>query len=112
MPAENFGRHLQCWRDGGHKECKKDAKFNEMEGDMYNLQPSIGEVNDDRYNFRYSQFTNEFTQYGQCKTTIDFKDRKFRPRKEIRGVIARTYFYMSDKYNINLSKSELKLMQA
>lgn len=110
MPAENFGRHLQCWRNGGRKECKKDSKFNEMEGDLHNLQPSIGEVNGDRSNYRYSQFTNAFTQYGQCKSAVDFKNRKFQPREEIRGVIARTYFYMSDKYKINLSGSERKLM--
>ncbi|MCX8649713.1 endonuclease [Gilliamella sp. B2776] len=112
MPAENFGRHLQCWRDGGRSKCKKDPNFNEMEGDLHNLQPSIGEVNGDRSNYRYSQFTKEFTQYGKCKSAVDFKDRKFQPRDEIRGTIARTYFYMSDKYNINLSSSEYKLMQA
>lgn len=110
MPAEKFGRHLQCWRNGGRKECKKDVTFNLMEGDMHNLQPSIGEVNGDRSNYRYSQFTKEFNQYGQCKVAVDFRDCKFQPRDEIRGVIARTYFYMSDKYNINLSDSERNLM--
>jgi endonuclease I len=110
MPAENFGRHLQCWRDGGRKACKKDAIFNQMEGDLHNLQPAIGEVNGDRSNYRYSQFTNTFNQYGQCKTAVDFKARKFQPREEIRGVIARTYLYMSNKYKINLSNSERQLM--
>ena len=112
MPAENFGRHLQCWRNGGRKECKKDVTFNAMEGDLHNLQPAIGEVNGDRSNYRYSQFTKEFTQYGQCQSAVDFKNRKFQPRDEIRGMIARTYFYMRDTYNINLSDSENKLMTA
>ncbi|NUF49858.1 endonuclease [Gilliamella sp. ESL0250] len=110
MPAENFGRHLQCWRDGGRKACKKDVTFNLMEGDIHNLQPAIGEVNGDRSNYRYSQFTKEFNQYGKCQSAVDFKGRKFQPRDEIRGTIARTYFYMSNKYNINLSDSEYKLM--
>lgn len=74
-----------------------------MESDQHNLQPAIGEVNDDRSNYRYSQFTEEFTQYGQCKAAIDFNDRKFQSREEFYGVITRTYFYMSYKYNINLS---------
>lgn len=39
-------------------------------------------------------------------------DRKFQPIKETRGVIARTYFYMMNKYKINLSKSEHKLMRS
>lgn len=112
MPAENFGRHLSCWQNGGRKACKKDILFNQMEGDMHNLQPSIGEINGDRSNYRYSQFTREFHQYGQCKTAVDFKQRKFQPRDEIRGIIARTYFYMSDKYQINLSKQEQQLMAA
>lgn len=112
MPAENFGRHLQCWRNGGRKACKKDVTFNQMEGDMHNLQPAIGEVNGDRSNYRYSQFTDKFNQYGQCKTAVDFKERKFQPRDEIRGIIARTYLYMSDKYKINLSNQEEKLMTA
>ncbi|MWN30856.1 endonuclease [Gilliamella sp. Pra-s60] len=112
MPAENFGRHLTCWQEGGRKACKKDATFNQIEGDMHNLQPAIGEVNGDRSNYRYSQFTKEFNQYGQCKSAVDFKARIFQPRNEIRGMIARTYLYMSDKYKINLSNQEKKLMMA
>ena len=112
MPAENFGRHLQCWQEGGRKGCKQDAIFNAMEGDLHNLQPAIGEVNGDRSNYRYSQFTKEFSQYGQCQSAVDFKARVFQPRQQIRGVIARTYFYMQNKYNINLSDSDNKLMLA
>ena len=40
MPAENFGRHLSCWKEGGRKACKKDPIFNEMEADMHNLVPA------------------------------------------------------------------------
>lgn len=112
MPAENFGRHLSCWQNGGRKACKKDTLFNRMEGDLHNLQPSIGEVNGDRSNYRYSLFTENFDQYGQCKTAVDFKLRKFQPREEIRGIIARSYFYMSKTYNINLSKQDEQLMEA
>ncbi|MCX8659876.1 endonuclease [Gilliamella sp. B2772] len=39
------------------------------------------------------------------------KIEKFQPRNEIRGVIVRTYFYISDKYNVNLSDSEHKLIE-
>jgi len=27
MPAENFGKHLTCWKDGGRKACSKDKTF-------------------------------------------------------------------------------------
>ncbi|WP_442899737.1 endonuclease [Gilliamella sp. App2-1] len=43
---------------------------------------------------------------------MDFKARIFLPRNEIRGMIARSYLYMSDKYKINLSNQEKKLMMA
>ena len=81
-----------------------------MEEDLHNLQPSIDEVNGDRSNYRYSQFTKTFNQYGQFQTAVDFKQRQFQPSKEIRGVIARTYFYMQDKCNISLSDAQSKLM--
>ena len=40
MPAENFGKHLPCWQNGGRKACEKDPLFNKMEGDMHNLVPA------------------------------------------------------------------------
>ncbi|MWP62918.1 endonuclease [Gilliamella sp. Pas-s25] len=112
MSAKNFGRHLTCWQGGRRKVCKKDATFNQIEGDMHNLQPAIGEVNGDRSNYRYSLFTKEFNQYRQFKSAMDFKAHVFQPRNENRGMIARAYLYMSDKYKINLSNQEKKLMMA
>ena len=41
MPAENFGKHLPCWQDGGRKACEKDPVFSKMEADMHNLVPAI-----------------------------------------------------------------------
>ena len=41
MPAENFGRQLSCWKEGGRKACKNDITFNEMEADMHNLVPQL-----------------------------------------------------------------------
>lgn len=112
MPAYAFGSQLQCWQEGRRKHCGKIEEFNIMEGDMHNLQPAIGEVNNDRANFGYSQFTKLFTQYGQCQVAVDFKAKQFQPREQIRGIIARTYLYMSNQYNIKLSKQERQLMAA
>ena len=61
MPAENFGRHLSCWKEGGRKACKKDPIFNEMEADMHNLVPAIGELNADRSNYKFAAL-NDFAQ--------------------------------------------------
>ena len=111
MPAHNFGKHLSCWQEGGRKACKKDKTFNEMEADMHNLVPAIGEVNGDRSNYRYGADIPKTGQYGQCKFQVDFKNKRAYPKEDIRGDIARIYFYMSDRYNVNLSKAERKMME-
>lgn len=111
MPAHNFGKHLPCWRAGGRKACKNDRTFRLMEADMHNLVPAIGEVNGDRSNYRYGADKAKVGQYGQCKMEIDFKNKRAYVKDDIRGDIARIYFYMSDTYNINLSKQERKMME-
>ena len=111
MPAENFGRHLSCWKEGGRKACKNDPIFKKMEADMHNLVPSIGEVNSDRSNFRYGADIPKVGQYGQCRFEVDFKAKRAYTKEDVRGDIARIYFYMSDKYNINLSKTERRMME-
>ena len=111
MPAENFGRHLPCWKEGGRKACAKDETFKTMESDMHNLVPAIGEVNNDRSNFRYGAKLPSIGLYGNCEFEVDFEAKRAYPRSEIRGDIARIYFYMSEKYNIKLSKQERKMME-
>lgn len=112
MPAENFGKHLPCWREGGRKACQSDPAFQKMEADMMNLVPVIGELNGDRSNYRYGANEPKIGQYGQCNFEVDFEANSAYVRPEIRGDIARIYFYMSEKYNINLSKQERQMMEA
>ena len=45
-------------------------------------------------------------QYGKCEFEVDSKNKIAYPKKEIRGDIARIYFYMSNKYNFKISKQE------
>lgn len=114
MPAHNFGRHLSCWQKGGRKACKNDKQFNAMEADPYNLVPAIGEINGDRSNFRYAEAPKNimYNQYGNCKVYTDFQAKRFYPANYSKGLIARTYLYMSKTYNIHLSNQERKLMEA
>ncbi|EAC1766415.1 endonuclease [Campylobacter coli] len=114
MPAQNFGKHLPCWKEGGRKACKNDPLFTKMEADKQNLVPAIGEINGDRSNFRYAEApTNlKYTQYGNCKVYTDFKAKRFYPANYSKGWIARSYLYMSKTYNIRLSDQERKLMEA
>lgn len=112
MPAWEFGHQRQCWRNGGRKNCSKDADYRRIESDLHNLQPAIGEVNGDRNNFQYSQWNGGEQQYGQCSMKIDFKQKRAEPPERARGAIARTYFYMRDQYHLRLSRQQTQLFTA
>lgn len=115
VPAHAFGKNLQCWKEGGRSNCKiaqnQQESFNIMEGDMHNLQPAVGEVNADRANFSFADMSPTFNQYGACEFKTDFKKRQVMPRNEVKGIIARTYLYMNDRYQVPFSKREMTLMQ-
>ena len=53
----------------------------------------------------------DFTQYGQCDMVVDFKNKQVQPPQHSKGAIARTYFYMADRYKLKLSKKEKKLFK-
>lgn len=67
-----------------------------MEADMYNLEPAVGELNRVRGNYPYGEIPGEPREFGAC----DFETfaEKIEPRPEIRGDIARIYFYMDTRY--------------
>ncbi len=112
VPAWQFGHLRQCWQKGGRKNCRNDAGYRHIESDLHNLQPAIGEINGDRGNFMYSQWRGGESQYGQCAMKIDFKNKLAEPPARARGAIARTYFYMRDRYQLRLSKQQTQLMTA
>jgi deoxyribonuclease-1 len=113
MPAWQIGHLRQCWRDGGRKNCTRtDPVYQHAEADLHNLVPSIGEVNGDRSNFSFGWLPVQSGQYGSCLTQVDFKARKVMPRPSIRGMIARTFFYMSKQYALPLSKQDRQLYEA
>jgi len=89
----------------------KDKMYTYIESDLHNIQPAIGEINGDRSNFMYSELNNSISKYGQCQVKIDFKKKLIEPPKRARGPIARTYFYMHQKYNIVLSKNQKRLFE-
>ena len=113
VPAENFGKTFTEWSEG-HKKCVYDSgkkfkgrgcaeqeneEFRYMYTDMYNLYPSIGAVNYLRANFNFTQFGSKDKVkdlFGSCKMKISHN--KAEPRNKVKGLIARTYFYMEDTY--------------
>lgn len=112
VPAWEFGHQLQCWQNGGRKACGKDPVFRRMEADLYNLVPAVGELNGDRSNYRFGMIEGEPRAYGACDFEVDFKQRVAEPPEQVRGDIARTYFYMEDRYGLKLSRKQRQLFEA
>lgn len=114
VTAYSLGNQRQCWQDGGRKNCNKtDPIFNAMEANMHNLTPVIGEVNADRSNFRMGMVSSSKDgMYGHCASKTDFKQRVFEPRDEAKGFVARTHFYMHDRYDLSMSRQQQQLFLA
>lgn len=110
VPAQQFGHQSTCWQQGGRELCsKKDQAFRQMEADLFNLRPAIGEVNGDRAHFRFSELPGAPTEYGSCPFQVDVRAQLAEPRPQIRGDIARIYFYMADRYQVSLTPREEQL---
>ena len=113
VPAWVIGHQRRCWQQGGRKQCaRSDETFRRTEADLFNLVPSIGEINGDRSNLSFAWLPQPPTQYGACPMVVDFKAGKAMPRPKVRGMIARNYFYMSQRYGLRLSKQERRLFEA
>lgn len=124
VPVWAFAHTLPCWREklcqntkgkkyGGRACCHRiDPRFREMENDLMNLAPAIGEINQDRSNYSFTDFGGKAHDYGQCDFVVDRKNRQVQPPKHTRGLIARTYFYMSQQYDIPISEKQMKLYMA
>lgn len=111
VPAHSLGQQRQCWQRGGREFCvKDDPVFRVMEADMHNLAPSVGEINADRSNFRFGVVAGEPREYGACDFEVSFKDRVAEPPETVRGMIARVYFYMHDRYDLRMSDVQERLL--
>jgi deoxyribonuclease-1 len=67
-----------------------------MEGDMHNLQPSLGAINQARSWYPMALIDGEERAFGSCDVEVDTE--RFEPRPAVRGEIARAYLYMHGAY--------------
>ena len=109
VPAEAFGRSFVEWREG-HPECERKGRafkgrrcaratsplFRQMEADLHNLVPAIGELNGLRSNYRMAAIPGEERNFGSCD--VEIEDRSIEPPDEVKGDVARIYFYMDQAY--------------
>ncbi|MDF3819012.1 endonuclease [Leptospira sp. 96542] len=123
VPAHQFGHQRECWTKKdcthsgkslrGRKCCSAtDPIFSEIEGDLHNLVPAPGEINNDRANFSFGEIPGEKRAYGLCDFEVDFKNKVAEPKESIRGDIARIYFYMEKQWNIPIPKDKRKLYES
>jgi len=113
VSAWEFGHQLKCWQNGGRKNCRKNSKkFKQMEADINNLAPAIGEINGDRSNYRFGMLSNTPKRYGACDVKIDFKQRVIEPPVKARKRVAEAYFYMESTYGFKISKKQRRLFNA
>lgn len=124
VPVENFGRAFKEWREGdpaciskgkkykGRKCASKvNAEFRAMEGDMYNLFPSIGSVNATRSNRQYAELPEQDSAFGSCEAKV--KDKLFEPPDRAKGQVARAALYMDSQYSVyRLSRKQKRLFEA
>lgn len=126
VPAHAFGQSFKEWRKGdsrcvdskgksfkGRKCAEKiNHQYRLMQADMHNLVPAIGEVNGLRSNYSYAMIPGEERRFGSCDMEIG--NRKADPPEEVRGNVARIYFYMEDAYSGRgiISKKNRKLFES
>ena len=109
VPASHLGNHRPSWR-GTDSRCRNqrppvegrscarmiDPEFNRMEGDLYNLYPSLMDLNEARSSRKPGEIRGESRRFGKCDFEVE---RGFvEPRPAMRGDIARTYLYMQAAY--------------
>lgn len=123
VPAHSFGKDRECWTKPncevsgkivkGRKCCTAiDLEFNLIEADLNNIVPVPGEINADRGIFPFGEIEGEPRVYGSCDFEIHFKDAVAEPKPEIRGDIARIYFYMEWKYGIPIPTGKRDLYKS
>ncbi len=108
VPAESFGKAFPEWRNGapqcisggkpykGRRCAGTNPDFVQMEADLFNLWPEIGELNAMRSNFTMAAIGGPGGEFGRCDVRI--KSRKFEPSDAAKGIVARIYLYMEYAY--------------
>jgi deoxyribonuclease I len=110
VPATDFGRSFSEWGNE-HEDCKNsdgaqissrgclykiNQKYRKMHDDLHNLVPEIGELNNLRSNYRLDMVGESVRSFQPCQVKIGF--RSFEPPDNVKGDVARIYFYMDKKF--------------
>ena len=86
--------------------------FEAAHNDLFNLVPSVGEVNGQRSDYSWGMIPGEKREFGACNFEVDSSIRRVEPPENIQGDIARVMFYMEDTYGFRLSDQDRQLFTA
>jgi deoxyribonuclease-1 len=110
VPASTIGATRSCWEEGGRSHCLKvDPVFKAAHNDLHNIYPAIGTINLHRSNKGMVLLDGETPLFSPCDFELDEENDRVEPREEVRGDIARTYFYMEWMYGVHLSEGQRRL---
>ncbi len=108
FPMSWATRALKC---GRRRQCRSNnARFRTIENDMHNVWPALKNINQARQNYRPAIIQGENHSFGSCDFEVDEKRRIVEPRPVVRGEIARSMFYMQDRYGLYLQPRLVKLL--
>lgn len=113
VPASAFGRTRACWASGGRGGClKEDPVFAVFHSDLHNLVPTVGHINAVRSDYSMGLIEGDEARFGACDFEVDLEDDKVEPPVNVRGDIARTYFYVEFVYGLALTDGQRHLFRA
>jgi len=119
MPTSWSSSRLGCWQEAkakGKKNrsfCRKTSNtFNQIEGDMHNLFPTIGELKQYRSNYKFGDVRGENRAFGDVDFEIDSTRKTVEITYDAKGRVARAMLYMHWKYEVPINKDDLAMYRA
>ena len=99
----------KCKGKRGRECCERyDEKAKEIIFDPHNLVPAVGQINQLRRDYRYSDL-DDSTTFGKC--SAGYEEGKFEPPDCKKGDVARIWFYMRDSHDVEISPQEAEMFQ-
>lgn len=111
VPGSAFGSYQKEGDAYNREHTVPQSWFNEnspMKSDIVHVVPTDGYINNMRSDWpfgevnpnasNYKQSANGYSKYGSARSELGFSGTVFEPNDEIKGDIARIYFYMATCY--------------
>lgn len=109
FPMKWVMNELRC---GDRDRCRRTSdRFNRIEADLHNLWPSRLDVNKARRSYPFAELGGEPRPFSGCDFEVDKDKRLVEPRPASRGEIARSMFYMSERYELRLHQRQAALLK-